>query len=568
MSALRDFWALARPFWWRRDNYLAWLLLASIIAIGLLLVQLNVWFAHWNKAFYDALGAFNAPLIYPLLGKYCLLVAGAVVMTVYVDWLRKLLILRWRSFMTESLSAEWLEENAFYRLGLRGEPDNPDQRIAEDVDLLVSDSIDLLRSFISAVARIASFSVLLWSLSSDLVVPFADPSLRIPGYLLWFALIYAVCGTYVADRIGHVLQGLNYEQQKREADLRATLLRRRDHAEQIALHGGGGHEQQRIMQRFGAIASNWRALMNRERTLGFFTAGFNRINGLVPIFAALPSFMERKITLGDLMQIETAFGQVASALSWFIRAYGAIAKWRATVLRLTQFRAAIHAARKDARPLLRGDRLAVKDLALSRPDGQTLLAGLSFSVAPGSWVRLNGRSGLGKSTLLRSLAGLWPHHQGQLQLPPGRCLFLPQQPYMATDSLAAVLAYPALELASPDVLRALLVRVGLAHLQPRLGEVAEWSRVLSGGEQQRLAIARAMLQRPDCLLMDEATSQIDDQGALVLLRELRACLPQATLVSITHQGVLADLFDHEIDLQHAADDNMHTQHQTALACVA
>ncbi|MEN3112030.1 ABC transporter ATP-binding protein/permease [Uliginosibacterium paludis] len=548
MSVLRDFWVLARPFWGTRHSRIAWLLLASVIGIGVLLVQLNVWFSYWNKDFYDALAVVDTARIYPLLGTYCGLVAAAVVMSVYLDWLRKLLILKWRAFMTEQLMADWLRDNAFYRLGLAGEPDNPDQRIAEDVNLLVTDSLDILRSFISAVTRIVSFAGMLWGLSSALVLPFVDQTLRIPGYLVWFAILYAIFGSFVAERIGHVLQSLNYAQQRREADLRAELLRRRDHAEQIAFYGGAANEHQRLMQRFGEIAANWRALMDRERALGFFSVSYNRINGLVPTFAALPSFMAKSITLGGLMQISTAFTQTASALSWFIHAYDEIAKWKATVARLTQFSQAIEATRHGRQALPQAAQLEARGLSLQRPDGQTLLPALDFSVKPGQWVRIAGRSGLGKSTLLRCLAGLWPFHQGALSLQRGRSLFLPQQPYLASGSLAALLSYPDPALQPEAAMRRALTLCGLPALASCLAQEAEWSRVLSGGEQQRVSLARALLQAPDCLFLDEATSQLDEAAAVALLDVLRRELPQVTLVCVTHQSRLSSLFDAQIDL--------------------
>ncbi len=548
MNSLRDFWALARPFWWQRGQALAWVLLLTILGLGIALVQLNVIFSYWNKSFYDALAKFDTPRLYPLMGRYCLLVLAAVIMTVYLDWLRKLLILRWRTALTESLTAAWLKSNAFYRLTLQGEPDNPDQRIAEDVNLLVTDTIDIFRSFISAVTRIASFAVILWTLSSALILPFSDEPLRIPGYLLWFALIYALLGSYLAERIGRVLQGLNYEQQRREADLRADLLRLREHAEQVAMYDGGGHEQQHIMQRFMAVASNWRALMNRERTLGFFVGGYNRVSGLVPVFAALPAFMARSITLGDLMQIETAFSQTSSALSWFIRAYEAIAKWKATVARLTQFRLAIEAAQATHVIVPQTAAVQTEALQLLLPDGRHLLTVPDFHITPGAWVRLSGCSGLGKSTLLRSFAGLWPYHRGRLTQQAGDKLFLPQQPYLASVPLTTLLAYPATCLPRRELLVRALNLVGLPVLVDRLEEQAEWSHQLSGGEQQRLSLARALLLEPACLFLDEATSQLDELAAQKLLAMLRHELPACTVVAVTHQGILQPMFDREICL--------------------
>lgn len=551
MSSLRDFWVLARPFWTARTHYLAWLLLAGIIGLGLGLVQLNVAATYWNKEFYDALGAFNTSRLYPLLGYYCLLMAAGVVMAVYLDWLRKLLIIKWRTHMTETLSRAWLADNAFYRISLGAEPDNPDQRLAEDIDLLVTDSVDLLRSFISAVARIASFSVLLWSLSSGLALPFGNPEWRIPGYLFWFALLYALFGSLITERIGAVLQGLNYEQQKREAELRGELLRRRDHAEQIALYGGNAREHRRIMQRFGAVASNWRELMNRERTLGFFSGGYNRISALVPTFAALPSFMNRSITLGDLMQIETAFGQSIVAMSWFVQVYRSIAKWKATVLRLTQFRRALEEASRHRAPR-QAACFEARGLSLRLPDGQVLLRDLDFRIESGVWTRLAGPSGVGKSTLIRTLAGLWPHYDGDFACAGGRCLFLPQKPYLARDTLAAVLSYPASVELPRDELDAALSRCGLGALAGRLDEVAEWDRVLSGGEQQRLAFARALLYRPDHLLLDEASSQLDAAAAQAMLEMLREQLPGTTVVCVTHQDALASHFVRAVELAPAS----------------
>jgi len=331
LNTLRQFWQLAAPYWRSRHNWLAWLLLLAILGMGLVLVQMNVWLNFWNKDFYESLGALDTPRIYPLLGRYCLLISGAVVVAVALDWVRKLLILRWREAMTRQLVDAWLAERAFYRLGLYGEPDNPDQRIAEDVNLLVTDSIDLLRSLVSAVHKLLSFVFILWQLSSNLTLPWGDGQLVVPGYLLWFALGYALFGAVLTHWIGNELTRLNVQQQQREADLRSTLRHQREHAEQIALYGGEPWARRQVADDFAGIAANWYRMMQRERNLGLFSTSYNYINSMVPLFAALPAFLSKSLTLGGLMQVNSAFMQVSNALSWFVRAYDELARWSASV---------------------------------------------------------------------------------------------------------------------------------------------------------------------------------------------------------------------------------------------
>ncbi len=552
MKTLKIFFRLASPFWRSRQQWQAWLMLLSVIGMGLLIVKVNVSINAWSKVFYDTLGEFKTDELYALMGQYALYLGAYVLIVVYMDWLRKALVLRWRRAMTASTIGQWLSGQAYYRLGLEGEPDNPDQRIADDIDILVNRSIELLVSFIANVAQVGAFMAILWNLSGVQTFSLFGYSFTIEGYLVWIAVLYTLIGTAITHAIGRPLLGLTYEQQKREADFRASLLRKREHAEQIALYGGEGVEQRQLAERFNAIAQNWWRLMSTQRNLGFFTVSYDRVSLIIPVFAALPAFLAKTITLGGLMQIRSAFSAVQGSLSWFIDSYRRLMEWSATVQRLGQFEQAIEASRRQVREPRQAEHLSLHNLQVCKPDGSVLFAGLNASVAGGEWVRIDGVSGLGKSSLLRTLQGIWPYYTGDWHLPTGRSLLLPQQPYLPTLPLRQLLAYPDVQLPSDERLLTVLEQVGLARLSHQLGREAEWSRELSGGEQQRIAVARALLFQPDTLYLDETTNQLDEASALQLLALLKKELPDTTVIGISHQPAVALFFGRTLTIQSAA----------------
>ena len=548
MKLLRNFLQLVGPYWLDRRNWQSWLLLASIIGLGLGIVQINVRINAWSKTFYDTLGEFDTDALYGLMGEYSLYIGIFVLIAVYKAWLRKALLLRWRQSMSERLIGDWLQGQAYYRLGLEGEPDNPDQRIAEDVNLLVTRSVDLLVSFITNVAQVTAFVGILWALSGTQEFELFGYRWQVEGYLVWIAVIYTLVGTLVTHWLGRPLHRLNYAQQSREADFRADLLRKRDHAEQIALYRGEEAERQQLRVRFQAIAENWWRLMVRERNLGFFVVGYDRVSNIIPIFAALPLFLAKTITLGGLMQVRTAFSAVQGSLSWFIGAYTTLAEWSAPVERLGQFEEAIVRTRQQVREPLCGDCLCLDRLDVLLPNGEPLMCDLRGQVQHGEWVRLAGPSGMGKSTLLRTLQGLWPYYRGAWQLPNGRSLLLPQKPYLAALPLRELLVYPSADTVADQRLREVLEQVGLPQLACQLERQTEWERELSGGEQQRLGLARALLFQPHTLYLDEATNQLDDRAAQSLLAMLRRELPQCTVIGVSHQERVQALFDRSLEL--------------------
>ncbi|MGF1911529.1 ABC transporter ATP-binding protein/permease [Vibrio kasasachensis] len=554
MSVLKQFSAIAKPYWLSRASAITWLIFFATVLLSLLLVQVMVKLNLWNKQFFDALADLNGPLVYKLLLDFIGLVTVIVIMKVYAKWLQQWVEIRWRTWLTEYFVSRWLGKQNFYHLTLTEEPDNPDQRIAEDIKLLTTDTLELILGLIKSVATLAAFSVILWNLSSDFLLPLSD-DVKISGYLLWLAIIYSILGAGVTHFFGRKLHRLFYQQQKREAHFRARLLRSRDSAEQIALMGGQSLEKTRLDERFRDIATNWQALMGREKKLGIVVNTYHQIAKMVPYFAAIPALMAKAITVGGLFQVKMAFMKVYASLSWFIFRYDDLTRWSATVVRLGQFLEAMDKcealATEQKVPFLPSETtgVACHRLSIQRPDGQPLITNVSMQIKTGGTLLIRGASGLGKSTLLRTLAGIWPFYQGHYQRPSLNTLLLPQKPYLPQSTLRECLSYPRSPIADDTVYLSALDQVGLSSLTTELDIEAEWQQKLSGGEQQKLALARALVLKPETLILDEATSSLDEPTAHALIKQLRTRLPHSTILMVSHQNHLVELFERVFELK-------------------
>jgi putative ATP-binding cassette transporter len=549
--------ALVRPYWVSDERWSARGLLVVIVTMNLALVYVNVLFSNWNNRFYDALQQHNLALFTHELAYFCVLAAVFIVLAVYQTYVGQMLQIRWRNWLTDHYLGEWLGDRSYFHLEHGAHRvDNPDQRIASDLQLFVEGTLTLGLGLLSSVVTLASFAVILWRLSGSLDLSLGVTHVVIPGYMLWAALLYALAGTWLTHRIGRPLIGLNFDQQRFEADFRFALVRLRENTESVALYRGEDAEKAALRNRFGTIVANWWAIMKRQKRLTWFTSGYNQAAVVFPVLAAAPRYFAGTMQLGGLMQTAQAFGQVQGALSWFVAAYATLAQWKATVDRLTGFHAAIvtvkirAAAPGISRVSHTGDTVDLRHVTVSLPDGMPLVCNIDVSLRPGDRWLITGRSGTGKSTLVRAIAGIWHFGDGVIEVPErARMLFVPQRSYLPIGPLRDALCYPSTSTAfSDDELRDVLDTCGLSRLFKSLDASDNWALLLSPGEQQRLAFARALLQRPDWLFLDEATSALDEASEASLYRVVRERLPNAALVSVGHRSTLAAFHEHHLDL--------------------
>jgi putative ATP-binding cassette transporter len=568
LAFLKDVWRLSLPYFRSEERWAARGLLAVIIGLNLSLVGMNVVLNFWNRAFYNSLQDKDwhsfIDLLFTWRGGdkgfmpgFCGIAAVYIVVAVYSTYLNQWLQIRWRRWMTEKFLTQWLADKTYYKISLLPDAsgigtDNPDQRIAEDLRSFVNNTLGLGLDLLSNIVTLASFVAILWSLSGA----FTLFGWNIPGYMVWVALVYAGLGTWVTHLVGKPLIFLNFNQQRVEADFRFALVRLRENMEGVALHNGEDDEHRRLAERFGALIDNWWLIMIRTKFLNAIVAGYGQIASVFPIIVAAPRYFSGAMTLGGLTQTAGAFGQVQGAMSWFVTSYGNLASWRATVDRLVFFRRAMDAAQAAEPGLLvtpsSDGGWHVEGLKLALPDGTELLHGATLTLPPGRSVVISGRSGSGKSTLFRALAGIWPYGHGAVRRPAGRALFLPQRPYIPLGTLRHAITYPDGADASDAAVRAALRNAGLGHLEPRLDEEDAWTQRLSGGEQQRLAVARALLARPDWLFLDEATASLDPAAETELYATLKVELPDTTIVSIAHRPAVAALHDDRLVFQAGA----------------
>lgn len=541
----KDVWLLTKSYWQSEEKKKACFLLACILALTLGIVYMLVLLNQWNNSFYSALQNYETEKIFDELIHFSWLAAIYIVLAVYSYYLQQMLILNWRRWLTVRFLDIWLKNKTYYNLQMFGkDTDNPDQRISEDVRLFVEMTLSFTIGIIKSLCTFASFVFILYKMSGPLSFTVFGTTLTIQGYLFWAALIYSIIGTYITHLVGRKLVQLNFVQQRYEADFRFSMIRLRESAESVAFYRGEQQEAGVFKNRFKLLLDNFWRLVNKQKQLVWLNSGYSQIAIIFPFVAAMNRYLNREFTLGGLMQVSNAFGYVQSSLSYFIDMYTAIAQWQAVVMRLTYFGNHMQEVAQDA------DRFHLERFATSKkvsadamqvnlPDGTPLLEKITFSLNQGENVLIKGISGSGKSTLLRAIAGIWPFVEGKINLPErDQLMFIPQKPYIPLGTLREALLYPGSKPVSDDELRLLLVRCQIGYLQDKLDLTADWSHVLSVGEQQRLAFVRAHIQEPIWLFLDEATSALDEETEAKMYSLLAEFLPMTTVVSVGHRSTL------------------------------
>ncbi len=558
-STLKTVWRIAAPYFRSEDKWAGCGLLAAVIVIELATVWINVLLNSWNNRFYNALQEHNWDSFVSELIYFTIIVTIFIVIAVYQLYLNQWLQIRWRKWMTERYLGDWLDNATHYRMQLQGDAaDNPDQRITDDVKLFVDRTLNIGIGLLNSIVTLASFVVILWTLSSAAPLHLFGKDIDFPGYMVWGALIYAVLGTWLTHLIGRPLVGLDFRQQKYEADFRFNLVRVRENSEQIALLDGESAERQRLLTRFGSVVENWLGIMSRTKKVTAFTASYSQASVIFPFILVAPAYFAGKMQLGGMMQTASAFGSVQGALSFFITTYRTLAEWQAVVARLDGFEAGIGLAKTlavspDSIHTVAASGAGViglDDLLLKLPNGKPLVQTSEFKLRSGERTLVTGPSGSGKSTLFRAIAGIWPFGKGAISIPKSASLMmLPQRPYFPVGPLASAITYPSKDdTYSEAQLEEVLKLVGLPALAPRLAEEGHWNRTLSLGEQQRLGIARALLHAPQYLFLDEATASLDEPSEAKLYRLIVEKLPNTTVVSIGHRSTLDAFHQRQVSL--------------------
>lgn len=549
-------WQLVRPYWFSEQKWIAITLLITVISLDFSNVYFVLQITHWQKDFFDALSDYKLDVIKPLLLSLLLLVASNVTVRTFSTFFEQLLLIRWRSWLTNDYVKKWLSQHHFYHIEQQHLADNPDQRISEDLGGMAEKTLSLFTGLIKNSVNLVSYAILIWTISDTWLFSINGTDYTIPGAMLWAAILYALLGSYIMEKIGRSMISLDYKQQQYEANFRALLMNIRKNAEQIALYKGQRAEDVRLQDSFSAIRQNWHGIMTYTKRIAFTESIYMEVGGYLPYFLVVPQYFAKKITIGGVMQLSSGFARLRASLSWFVYNYKEISALRAIFQRLGELHGQLnqqpisHIQINDTHKLM----IKVEDLIIHRPNGELLVKVEDFTLTQGERLIIQGASGCGKSTLLRVFAKIWQYGTGIVELPQNKILFLPQKPYLAFGHLKAILCYPqSIEHFSDDACIKALTMANLSAQAQNLHQEAEWERILSTGEQQRLAFAKIFLQQPDVVLLDEATSALDQRNETQLYQKLIDSYPHMIVISVAHHQNLVQFHHQTLNLGELLD---------------
>lgn len=553
-------WQLIKIYWQSNQRYPAYLFFTIVVVLTVSLVGIDVILNYWYNYFYNALQMYDRHGAIRLLLVFFTIASFNVVFQVYRFYVAQLFSLRWRKWLTEQLIGRWLRKRGYYLLeNFDEKTDNPDQRIQEDVGALINYSLDLSMGLIAAFTTFFAFIYILWQLSGELTIPLGSfGNLHISGYLVWVGILYALIGTFFTFKLGRPLIPLNFEQQRREATFRYAAVDLRTHAEHVALYHSENYEKGILHRLFNRVLNNWYMIIMRQKILLWFTASYNQASVALPLLVALPNYFDKVFLLGGLIQSVRAFTTVQESLSYLVNSYTNIAQWKAVANRLTTFVNHMEEAEENAekqnhivRENLPENKIILKEVEVRTPKCDILLQHINETLVHGEHYLIKGDSGVGKSTFIRTLAGIWPYATGYIGLPAQKHLmYLPQKPYMPIGTLYEAIYFPlqAAKVKQNKLLTEIMTKCHLEKLIPRLKETAAWAEQLSPGEQQRIAFARVLLQKPDWVFFDESTSMLDLDNEAYLYNLINTELPHCTIVSVGHRPSLNQFHDHVIDI--------------------
>lgn len=550
IKLIKDFYkqwkVLAIPFWKTKERYKVGVYLLIALACDLINVYTTARLSDWSRDFFNSLQSRNLEEFMTQLGILCILASVSLILFANQKFFCSKAILIWRRWLSAHYVNRWLSSKCYYRETGLGNLDNPDQRIAQDLQLFPALTINMIFDFIDSIGSLGVFSVILWKLSDQYIIL----GYHVPGSLLWIAIAFVIVGTYFTHLIGKPLINLEKQSQKIEADYRYGLMRIRDNAKAIGAYGGELYEEKSLSERFKHVYTVWINMYIKRRHMNYFHSGYTQLSAYVPYIVAAPQYFAGAFQMGEIMQTVQAFGGVRVALSWFIFNYSSLAEWKATVDRLIQFENAIRKSERQKNFIVKEsdeEKLLLKDIELILPDGKKLAYIPKLEIKKGEHVALSGPSNAGKSTLLYTIKGLWGYGKGTIEKPKGKAIFLSQNPYLPIGTIAQVLTYPdeKLKLQDKDVLHA-LEKVKLDHLKGKIHEFNNWELILSGGEQQRLALARIWVQNPDWVYMDESLSATDIECRNEILKNIEKDFPNITIFAIHHDEKVNPFYDRDL----------------------